>query len=905
MQSADIYPDATISANTGAVSNANTGAKEPSVEVPASWASSSTTSKADAVGESQACCFHCLELIPKYSNLSADLNGQRQPMCCIGCKAAAEFISQRGLMRFYQHRDRLDKEDFFADVANDFDGLRGSSKQASEWQFLDSPVLESPSPDSPRPASAYVDQSTDGRRQITLLVDGLYCSSCTWLIERALHGVSNTLEFQADIASRRVHILVADPLVKLSNIVQTIAQLGYRPTVCKIGDFSSVQRLAKQQSNNAIKRIVVAGFGMMQVMSYATAGYFAGTAELATNLVTMSPELERFFLLLSMLVATVVVFYSGKPFFDNALSDLSNRHLGMDVPVSFAIAGAYFPSVYLVLSEASSHVYFDSAVMFVFFLSVGRYIEMRARHTLSDSGVGVLALLPDSVEVQRSQDQQVITALIKPSEVMYGDQLQLRQGSIVPFDAKITGGVGQLDESLLTGEALAIEKRVGDTVLAGSKLLSGIIVLESIGVWSSSSIAKVQYAIQSAERSSAQEQQQNRFLGRYFITAVLLLTVIVAIVWAVIDPSRVFEVCLAMLIAMCPCAFALASPIGRSAAAHALRRKGILLTGNEALNSVLKVTRWCFDKTGTLTRGRPSIYNVSLLSNISESKCLEIVACLEKGSDHVLSTAFNDIHTELTATDFVQHVGQGVCATIDGDVYRVGKRRWILDHLPENAQGLNLNIESGRPEVLLATAHEVLAVIQLQDETRSSAVEFLSTLRAKKSSQHSHGEKAVSLLSGDHHRSVERLATELAIADYKADLLPSDKVDQIRYYQRQGEVVAMVGDGINDAPVLAAAELSIAMASGSELALNNADVVLLNGNLNNINSLIAVAKKTAVITKQNLLWALIYNAIALPLAAIGQLTPWIAALGMSLSSVLVVLNALRIKHTAISSDINR
>ncbi|MFQ3247814.1 MAG: Cu2+-exporting ATPase [Arenicella sp.] len=850
--------------------------------------------KTDATSKPQALCFHCLEPIPKYGNLSAELDGQLEPMCCIGCKAAAEFISQRGLMRFYQHRDRLDKEDFFADVANDIGDSRASIDAVSEWQFLDSPTS----------ASAYVDQRPDGKREITLLVDGLYCSSCTWLIERALNGLSNSIEFQADVDSRRVRVLVVDPLLALSSIVNTIAQLGYQPSPCKVGDFSSIQQLAKQQSNKAVKRIVVAGFGMMQVMSYATAGYFANTAGLAS----MHPEQERFFLLVSMLVATVVVFYSGKPFFDNALSDLSNRHLGMDVPVSLAIAGAYFPSVYIVLSDTKvlsgtgSHVYFDSAVMFVFFLSLGRYIEMRARHKLSGSGRDVQALLPSSIEVQRTQGSQVVPTLIKPIDVVSGDQIQLRQGAIVPFDARITGGAGQFDESLLTGEALAINKCVASSVLAGSKLLSGTVVLESTGCWSTSSIAKVQNAIHSAERSSLQEQQGSRLLGRYFVLAVLLLTIVVAIVWSFIAPERVFEVCLAMLIAMCPCAFALASPVGRSAATHSLRRKGVLLTNNTALNSVLNVTRWCFDKTGTLTRGRPSIYKVSLLSTVSEDKCLEIIACLEKGSDHVLSTAFNDIYTGLTATNFSQEIGQGVSATVDGSVYRVGKRSWILEPLPQKAQGLGLNTMSTRSELLLADANEVLAIVQLEDETRPSASAFLSSLKSVKRSRNSSHDgqgASLSLLSGDHLASVESLAKELAISDFEAGLLPSDKVGQIRHHQDLGEVVAMVGDGINDAPVLAAADLSIAMASGSELALNNADVVLLSGNLNNLRSLIATAQKTSMITKQNLAWALVYNAIALPLAATGVLTPWIAALGMSLSSVLVVLNALRINYSEI------
>jgi Cu2+-exporting ATPase len=835
----------------------------------------------------QITCFHCLEAMPKYGNLSAELDGRLEPMCCIGCKAAAEFICQRGLMRFYQHRERLNRRDFFAEVANDlvdtepFINLNVANDSASQWQFLDSPA-----------AAPYLDQRPDNSRVITLLVEGLYCSSCTWLIERALCGISNSLEFQADVDSRRVRISIGDPSLKLSQVVSTIAKLGYRPTVCKIGDFSAAQRLVKQQRNDAIRRIVVAGFGMMQVMTYATAGYFGGS----TELVSMDPQLERFFLLVSLLVGTVVVFYAGKPFFDNALSDISNRHLGMDVPVSLAIAGAYFPSVYIVLSHTNAHVYFDSAVMFVFFLSVGRYIEMRARHKLSGSGIDVQALLPAEIEVQRTQSQEVLTIKIKPTDVIVGDQLQLRQHAIVPFDAKITGGVGQFDESLLSGEALAINRSAGEAVLAGSRLLSGIVMLESTGSWAVSSIAKVQQSIQSAERSNLQEQQRSQLISRYFILTVLLLTALVACAWLVISPDRVFEVCLAMLIASCPCAFALAAPIGRSAAINFLRRKGVLLTSNAALESLLKVSRWCFDKTGTLTRGRPSICSVSAIATLTEDKCLQIVACIEKGSAHVLSTAFNDIQTDLTATDFNEEVGQGITAIIDGDLYRVGKRSWILPHLPANQQHIDLQLISSHSEILLADANQVLAIIQLRDETRPSAAAFLSILGTQKISERDQT-VSVTVLSGDTVLSVKALCDELAITDFKAALLPTDKLNQIRQYQSQGELVAMLGDGINDAPVLAAADVSIAMGSGSDLALNNADVVLLNGNLENLGSLMVIAKKTAIITKQNLVWALVYNALALPLAASGLLTPWLAALGMSLSSVLVVLNALRIKNT--------
>ena len=821
-----------------------------------------------------AVCFHCLEPVPEYCNLSIQLDGERQALCCLGCKAAAEFIIDRGLTRFYEHRARLDQTDFFGDVATHAIVLNDNVECQNKWGYLDSPKTSSP----------YVAIDSEGRRFITLIVDGIYCSSCTWLIERALVTVSEEVEFQADIDARRVSISIADTTTLMSQVLSAIESLGYSVTVCEIGDRSNSDILAKRQKNAALIRIIVAGFGMMQVMTYATAGYFGSAAEV-NSVNAMEPEFERFFLLISMLVSTIVVFYSGKPFFVNAIGDIRNGHLGMDVPIALAISGAYFPSVYQVFNNSTSLVYFDSAVMFVFFLSLGRYVEMRARHKLSGASADLHQVLPNKIEVYRPAAEQTLRLVIKPSEVITGDQVMLNCAQIVPFDAIIIDGKAQLDESLVTGEVVPISKQIGKKLLAGTRVLSGHIVAESTGDWAASSISKIQNSLQKAQRVSQQETNRSRLLSRFFIMAILVLTTLVASAWMFIQPDRVFEVSLAMLIASCPCAFSLAAPVSRSAAIHYLRSVGVLLTNSTALSMLTKATAWCFDKTGTLTQGEPSIKQVHCLSTRSTQQCLEIVATLEKESEHILARAFNNIESNLLASEVSEEIGQGIQANIDGVCYRAGKRSWILDVLPNAAQQLREVADNGI-EVVLCNSSDVLAVIELQDELRPSSFSFVSKII-------NNGAR-ISVLSGDNKTAVSKACDRLAIKHQHAELLPIEKVQAIQALQSDQHVVAMVGDGINDAPVLAQADISIAMASGSNLALSNADVVLLNGDLSKLELLVRTAQCMDRITSQNVSWALAYNLIALSLAASGLLTPWIAALGMSISSLVVVLNALRI-----------
>lgn len=823
-------------------------------------------------------CFHCLQPVPEFCNLSAEIDGRQEPMCCVGCKAASEFIVARGLSKFYQHRSRLEQKAFFAEVATHSMDRLELSDYVTKWQHLDASKDSQP----------YVSHSADGVRTLSVALEGMYCSSCTWLIEKALAKISPEIQMQADTDAFTVHVTVNQAAVRISHILATLEALGYSPSMIELGDTATTTELAKQHRNSALLRIVVAGFGMMQVMTYATAGYFGGLAEVAPGGTAMNPQMDRFFLLLSMLITTLVVAYSGKPFFLNALSDLRNRHLGMDVPIALAIASAYLPSVYQVLSHSTNYVYFDSAVMFVFFLSLGRYIEMRFRHRVSGVGAELNNALPRTVEVQRRLASQWIKSLIKPIEVQLGDQTHLARGERVPFDGRVLNGAAQVDESLVSGEPSLVSKQPGAKLYAGTLVASGQIELESTGDWRACSMSKIQDSLRAAQSASPREAKYNNLISRYFIAVTLLATLVTGVAWLNYQPARAFEVCLAMLIAACPCAFALAAPMARSAAIHRLRSAGILVTNNKVLQALPSIDEWCLDKTGSLTKGQPNVQKISCLGTLSKERCLELIASIEQHSEHTLASAFAKVQTELVASHVQETIGQGMSAVINDQRYFLGNRNWVLKAINQRPQSLTQAPQQGI-EVLLADTQQVLAVVQLDDQLRDSVSPFLNWLRSQQVS--------LSLLSGDNAAAVQRVAQQLAIADAHAELSPAQKAQIIATKQADRQCVAMLGDGINDAPVLAQADVSVALASGSNLALNNADIVLLNGGLHKIKFLDSVAQRLTIITRQNIAWALAYNLMALSLAATGHLTPWIAALGMSASSLLVTLNALRIQST--------
>lgn len=801
-------------------------------------------------------CFHCGENLPEFARLNVIIDGKSSPVCCYGCKAAAEYIAAEGLTDFYSRREHTRKATAIAKPV----------QAPQDWRFLDDENL----------SADYVQTSSDGGRRLSLAIPGIYCASCTRLIQQAIAKVSDQVIIKLSHQNKTAELELLDPNQQFARYLALIEQLGYDPSPIKTSAVVDDRYSQRQENRQAMMRIAVAALGMMQVMTYAVASYF-GEAQ------GMDENLRRFLSLVSMLVATAVVCYAGKPFFDNAWSDLKSVRLGMDVPIALAIGGAYLPSVYLTLFDQPGHIYFDSAVMFVFFLSVGRYVETNARHKLDDGPQTMTHLLPKFLNVVRLEEGMEKSLYIEPAQLQLGDKVELLRDQMLPFDGVLLAGAVSVDESMVTGESMPRSKQLGERVVAGSVISEGSGRIEVQSLWHNSSVARIERLLEHAHTKGTVGDARFAGVTQYFVQFVLLLTFAVGFVWWWLDPSRVFQIILAMLVASCPCAFALAAPIGNTAASKVLRAKGILLSNFNALTLIDKVTHWCFDKTGTLTEGRPSISSIETYAELSKTECLQIAASLEQHNNHVLSRAFQISDSLVEVENLEQLPGRGLQGVVNGQAYFLGSQRWIDSLLERTPTALEDNNDS---IVELATDDALIARFCIQDKLRPSAAKALNKLRQ--------GGITMTILSGDRIEAVEHAASQISIDSVQAECLPEQKLAYVQDLQEQGEVVAMIGDGVNDAPVLAQADVSVVMASGSELAHAQADIVLLNGQLQRLAEVREVALVTQSITAQNMRWAIAYNGLALPLAAFGYLSPWLAALGMSLSSALVVLNALRI-----------
>jgi len=552
-------------------------------------------------------CFHCGEPLTGREPWAVRIGDDDRPVCCPGCKAVAEFIRDTGLADYYEYRTAP--------------GLRPEAAAPGEdaqWLAFDQPAL----------LDQIAGLAGEGRRECALLVEGVRCAACGWLIEKSLGRVPGVVEARVNPATARARLVWEPDRVPLSRLLGAISRLGYRPHP---GGAASAE-VAEGERRRALRRLGVAGLGMMQVMMFAVALY-AGAFQ------DMDPALASFLRLVSMAVATPVVLYSGFPFFEGAWRDLRARRPGMDVPVAIAIGGAWIASVAHVLA-GEGEVYFDSVTMFVFFLSMGRFIEMGARHRAGDTRDSLARLLPSLARRRLASGgwEDVVLRQLDP-----GDTVLVRHGDTVPADGRLTSDGGRFDESMLTGEARPVTRRAGDAAVAGSVNLGEpveLVVERTGGDMMVSTIARLLERAQ-AERPPVALAADR--VARWFVTGVLLAAAGVYLFWLQAAPERAFEITLAVLVVTCPCALSLATPTAVTAATGFLARNGLLVTRGGALERLARADRAVFDKTGTLTRGRLHIEDVELLGRLSRQEALGIAAALEQVSEHPIARAFRDL----------------------------------------------------------------------------------------------------------------------------------------------------------------------------------------------------------------------------------------------------------------------
>ncbi|WP_105104461.1 heavy metal translocating P-type ATPase [Microbulbifer pacificus] len=811
-------------------------------------------------------CYHCGLPVAEGSTFSVRIDGTLRPMCCPGCEAVAGAIVAGGLDNFYRFREQSSQRPELAPQTDRWSAYDLREVQSEFVRDLDG---------GSRPEKAAP------LRVASLLIGGITCAACVWLIEKQLQQIPGVHRVSVNASTHRAQIAFDPEQVPVSRLFASLAAIGYRPAPATA---ANSERLILQERRAAMRRLGVAGLGTMQVMMFAIALYFgAGKG--------IEREFELFFRWVSLVVATPVVCYAAQPFFAAAWRALRTGQLVMDVPVSLAIGLAYGASVYATVFE-TGEVYFESISMFTFFLLLGRAVEMRARHRAGLASGGLAQLLPLAAQRLREQrgeqgDQSSLES-VPVSALRVGDQILLRPGDTIPVDGVVIDGASGVDESVLTGESALQQKTAGSSVFAGSVNGDSSLTVEVSAAGKSTRLSAIEKLVERAQLDKpSQVALADRLAGR-FIAAVLCIAVAAFVFWWQQAPDRAFWIALSVLVVTCPCALSLATPAALAAATLRLQQLGLLVARGHVLEALPGLNRVIFDKTGTLTEGEPRLRAiVPLRAGVAEVDVREIAAALEAHSNHPLARAFSPWIGRRTARELRSVTGRGVSGICGGEHYRLGRADFVLDPLGSMAVHPQVPVASGQ-WLLLGDSRGPLAWLGLGDEMRESAPSSVAQLREQG--------LASELLSGDQSVEVPRLAQLTGIETYRAGASPEQKLAHLQALQASGERLLMVGDGINDVPVLSGADVSVAMMSAADLAQSQADAILLQGDLRALPRAFALARKCRTIIRQNLAWAILYNLLALPLAFLGLVPPWAAAIGMSLSSLVVVVNALRLSH---------
>ena len=821
---------------------------------------------------SQVHCYHCGLPVPDHINLFVTIQGKPQPMCCPGCQAVAQAIIDAKLEAFYQYR--TDNAPTGQELVPEF------IKQTTVY---DNPAIQ----------KRFVHSESQSIREAALILEGITCAACIWLNERHLRTLPGVIDVKINYSTHRARVRWDDSQIHFSEILQAVSQIGY---IAHPYDPSRQQEVLDRERKQQLRRIGVAGVLGMQVMMLSLAIYVG-------DWYGMAPEFKMLFYGINLILTLPIIFYCAKPFFKSAWRDVSHGQIGMDVPVALALSLAFLGSVYTVINFQLSvfsvqHVYFDSIAMFVFFLLTGRYFELRARQSSARAAESLVHLVPTMATRLSQMADGMKEELILVAELLVGDRLLIRPGENIPADGTILEGQSSVDESLLTGESHPISKSEGQTLIAGTVNIESPLQMQVDKIGTDTVLSHILRLLERAQSEKPAMTQLADRIASWFVLGVLILALGVAIYWWTVNPDAWLAITLAVLVVTCPCALSLATPTAITAATSTLTRVGLLTTRGMALESLARATHFVFDKTGTLTKGRLRLLATHTYADFNSVECLQYAVALERHSEHPIARALLEAAQEISplqkgmeemiAKSVSNQPGAGMQGDIAGSRYFIGTPAFIAD-----ITGLTLETalmqslqQEGNTLVLLANRQSLLGAFILGDEIRSGAQELIQALQQQG--------KSVSLFSGDHAIAVQRVARAVGIINVRSALTPEAKLRQVKTLQKEGAIVAMIGDGVNDAPVLAQAQISIAMGNGTQVARASADMILLTEHLPNLLIGINTARQTLKIIRQNVMWAIGYNLIALPAAAVGWVTPWMAAIGMSFSSLLVVANALRL-----------
>ena len=789
-------------------------------------------------------CFHCHEPVPAGTDFHCEVLAETQVFCCAGCQAVAETIVAQGLSDYYKFRSKA------ASKANAIP----AELQAQLTSYDSAEVLQD------------LTQQVGEAQRIELSINGMSCAACAWLIERKLQQNSAVQRVSVNSGTARCELVWDAKTAPLSQILSQISELGYQgsPFVADLEEQNFQQEL-----NAYLKRLAVSGIMTMQVMMLAFGLYFGEFSGIEA-------QYEGYLRWVSLLLTLPVMAYAALPFSSSAWRALKARQLNMDVPITLALYYTFIASLYATVFD-TGEVYFESVCMFVFLLQLGKFFEFRARKQARDATSNLLKVMPVSATLWDGE-QGIATSARR---LQSGDHILVKAGETIPADGLVESGISSADESMLTGEYKAVSKQAGDLVLAGSMNHDGILVVQVRSALTESRLGQIIALQQQTLHQKPAILEKTDRIARFFVQRLLVIATVTFCAWYFwIDADRAFWVTLSVLVATCPCALSLATPTAVTCALAQLNRKGILIKNQHVLDVLPKLSKIFFDKTGTLTQGRFSLTELQIFTPLyDKAQLLNLMANLEQQSEHPIARAFSPFFQQALPLENVSlSVGAGLSGVYQQQKLRIGRPDFCgLDPQDPRLAGA---------QVCLSINGELAATVQLADQLRPEVSTLIPALLQR--------QLKLAILTGDASAAAPAVATQLGINELWQGCSPEQKVSAIQQSVQAGETVLMVGDGINDSPCFHAAHVSVALDSGTELSKNQADVVLLHNDLQQLQTLIDGARQAHRVVRQNLWWAAGYNLVIIPLAVCGFVSPYVAVIGMSCSSLLVVSNSLRL-----------
>lgn len=802
-------------------------------------------------------CYHCGSQVEQAGSFSAEVADGKREFCCFGCQTVCQTIYNYGLEDFYQ-------------------------KTPQQTVLVPPPQisLELLSYDRDDVQAEYLDINNEVR-SIHLLVEGIHCAACVWLIENALSKQAGVITAEANLTVRRLRLTWDNNVTALSTLLQVLGNIGYAAIPF---DPDTAESVLAKKHRDLLYRMAFAGFAMMNLL-WVSIALYSGASQ---------GEFRNWFHWVGFVIATPTLLYAGYPFLRNAALGLRRCYLTMDLPIAIGATTTYCYSCYITFTGSLyGNVYFDTVVNFLFIILVGRYLEAISKREAFSATTRLLELQPKLATKVTEQGSKVVPI----RAVMVGDLIVVKPGEKVPVDGVIVDGQSAVDESMLTGESLPVVKKNDDNVVAGSINGEGTFTVKVQQILRNTALSKIVSLMEYAQASKAPIQCTADRIVPWFVVITLSLATMTFFYWLQFDFEKALLAATSVLIITCPCAFGLATPMSIAVATGVGAQKGILVKQGAALETLSKVTQFVFDKTGTITHGILRVVAIEASEGISAEKLLAIAASVEYQSEHgvakaIIEEAENNKLTLSPIFGFLSYPGQGIQAIIEQKQVFVGTYHWLrskniaIEQHWQNQQ--NQYEQEGISCVFVAVNSKIIGIIGLADQLRDDAVDTITRLKQD--------DIGISVLSGDKQNVVEAITADLGDIKLCAEVLPEDKSQWIKGLQKEN-IVAMVGDGVNDAPALIQSDVAIALASGTDISIESADIILSHNELYKVVEAKTLADQTLRIIKQNIIISISYNFIMVPMAMMALVNPLIAAITMPISSLLVIGNAVRIKYS--------